>query len=92
MTVFTHRRPNNIFTAAASHLVWFSQRVIDNQLPAPVANIYTKLICKVTPRTHCKPLDNPHFFKKGTIRNGYIIKMVKVPCRSGKRKAWRRLQ
>ena len=79
-------------TVAASRLVWFSQRVIDNQFPRPVAVLYTKAVCTITPRTPCKPLDNPYFFKKGTIRNGYIIKMVKVPCRPGKRKAWRRLQ
>jgi hypothetical protein len=38
-----------------------------------------------------KPTSPTSKFKKGTVRNGYIIKMVKVPTKSGYRKAWRKI-
>jgi len=90
-TSYTH--PTHTMSLITSRMIWFSQRVIDERCYSrTVASLYTKAItilplCKMT----TKPVNNPYYFKKGTIRGGYIIKMVKVPCRAGKRKAWRRL-
>ena len=39
-----------------------------------------------------KPTNRPSQFIKGTVRNGYIVTMVKVPGGSGKRKAWRKIK
>ena len=38
-----------------------------------------------------KPNVRPSQFKKGTIRNGFIVQMVKVPASTGYRKAWRKI-
>jgi len=38
-----------------------------------------------------KPTVRPSQFKKGTVRNGFVVKMVKVPTGAGYRKAWRKL-
>jgi len=40
---------------------------------------------------HEKPKARPSQFPKGTIRNGFVIKMVKVPTGAGYRKAWRKI-
>lgn len=39
-----------------------------------------------------KPKDRPSQFPKGTVKNGFVIKMVKVPGGSGYRKTWRKIQ
>lgn len=44
-----------------------------------------------TSRVGQKPSERPSQFKKGTIRNGYVVKMVRVPASSGYRKAWRKI-
>jgi hypothetical protein len=80
--------------------LWLTQRVIVKTSPNVIGSFYTKTMCHVIKNNSLltqsqkalhKPVENPYYFKKGTIKDGYIIKMVKVPCRPGKRKSWRKL-
>ena len=43
------------------------------------------------PTVHEKPKAKPSQFPKGTVRNGFVVKMVKVPTGAGYRKAWRKV-
>lgn len=42
-------------------------------------------------QTNTKPLTPPSKYKKGTVRQGYVVKVIKKPASSGHMKVWRKL-